>query len=240
MKVARNLGVLLIEFLEFYGKALNYTDVGIAFRNSSAYLFSKRTQGMYLNDRPNSLCILDPQDSSNDVPRGSYAIHVVRQAFGKAFIRISSIIAEYENQMYNYNYEMQQWEDGISRRKPKRPQRPNTVLGSIITINKAVIEHRDYIAEKYVELSREFDSSIFEFDTLTTVPKDVSIPGLRSTSSSGAIIVDSSPTKPEEEVVYIEDESANSTDDERIQNLLRDFQKDNASDDGDITSYYNM
>ena len=57
-----NLGVLLIEFLELYGKHFNYDEVGISLMDGGTY-FSKYTRGWHGDFRKNILCIEDPADS---------------------------------------------------------------------------------------------------------------------------------------------------------------------------------
>ncbi|KAF8338074.1 uncharacterized protein EI90DRAFT_2908898 [Cantharellus anzutake] len=82
-----NLGVLLIEFFETYGKHFNYTDIGISLRNGGLY-FRKRDRGWAAADRKSIgsiLCIEDPRDPLNNVTSGSFAFHRVKQTFAGAF-----------------------------------------------------------------------------------------------------------------------------------------------------------
>jgi non-canonical poly(A) RNA polymerase PAPD5/7 len=60
-----NLGVLLIEFFELYGKQFNYMRTGIRIRDGGSYIpkdeiFKQLNNGY----RANILCIEDPLDSS--------------------------------------------------------------------------------------------------------------------------------------------------------------------------------
>jgi len=58
---SRNLGVLVNEFLEFYGKYFNYQDVGISIVDGGTY-FSKQRRG-WMDARTNMrLSIEDPCD----------------------------------------------------------------------------------------------------------------------------------------------------------------------------------
>jgi non-canonical poly(A) RNA polymerase PAPD5/7 len=98
----RNLGVLVIEFFEFYGYYFNYHEVGISLRDGGTY-FSKVQRG-WMDYKQSLLSIEDPADSSelpesnvmksfpdqwccdiaNDISKGSYNIARVRQTFAGA------------------------------------------------------------------------------------------------------------------------------------------------------------
>ena len=60
---AKNLGVLMLEFFELYGKYFNYSNTGISLRHGGSY-FSKRARGWNDYNRPYLLCIEDPGDIS--------------------------------------------------------------------------------------------------------------------------------------------------------------------------------
>ena len=59
----RNLGVLLIEFFELYGKYFNFMETGISVRYGG-YYFNKRERGWQNPRRPHLLSIEDPVDTS--------------------------------------------------------------------------------------------------------------------------------------------------------------------------------
>lgn len=56
-----NLGILLIEFFELYGRDFNYAKTGIRVRNEGAYLSKEDVlKAMGTGNRPSMLCIEDP------------------------------------------------------------------------------------------------------------------------------------------------------------------------------------
>lgn len=57
----KNLGILLIEFFELYGKSFNYREVGIGLEFDQCYYF-ERDPYQY-TPRPGVISLLDPQDS---------------------------------------------------------------------------------------------------------------------------------------------------------------------------------
>jgi non-canonical poly(A) RNA polymerase PAPD5/7 len=61
-----NLGVLLMEFFELYGKRFNYDIVGIDIRHSGEYFLKhKRTFEQYGRENAyDRLCVQDPEDES--------------------------------------------------------------------------------------------------------------------------------------------------------------------------------
>lgn len=56
-----NLGVLLIEFFELYGRHFNYLKTGIRIKNGGAYIPKEEIMKSMTNGyRPSMLCIEDP------------------------------------------------------------------------------------------------------------------------------------------------------------------------------------
>ncbi|KDN45077.1 hypothetical protein K437DRAFT_274333 [Tilletiaria anomala UBC 951] len=84
-----NLGVLLLEFLELYGKNFGYDNVAITVREDGGY-FSKPRNGWKDERKPFLLSIEDPLDSTNDISKGSWNILEVRQLFASTFDILTS------------------------------------------------------------------------------------------------------------------------------------------------------
>ncbi|CAL8469529.1 g9070 [Coccomyxa elongata] len=91
-----NLGVLLMDFLRLYGRALNAIDVGVSCRKGGCY-FAKRSRGMLQPERPYMLAVEDPKDPSNDLGKGSYNIQKVRSAFDFAYQQLTAAADEGES-----------------------------------------------------------------------------------------------------------------------------------------------
>jgi non-canonical poly(A) RNA polymerase PAPD5/7 len=79
----QNLGSLLLEFFELYGRDLNPTITGISVRRHGSY-FPKRSRNWFNPARPNLLAIENPDDDKLDVGKNSYNYHRVRRAFDHA------------------------------------------------------------------------------------------------------------------------------------------------------------
>lgn len=73
------LGTLLIDFFMHYGRLLNTQTVGVSCLRGGGF-FLKRFRGLDQPDRPYLLCIEDPQDTSNDLGKNSFA-----------FVRVSHV-----------------------------------------------------------------------------------------------------------------------------------------------------
>lgn len=58
-----NVGLLFVEFLEYYGKHFNYDEAGITLRGRGGY-FNKHNKGWYRPNQPYLLSIEDPNDPS--------------------------------------------------------------------------------------------------------------------------------------------------------------------------------
>lgn len=77
-----NLGVLLIEFFELYGRKFNYMQTGIQVKDGGRYINKEEMQkDMIDGHRPSLLCIEDPLLPSNDIGRSSYGVLQVRYLF---------------------------------------------------------------------------------------------------------------------------------------------------------------
>ncbi|GAA5961733.1 hypothetical protein JCM21900_000843 [Sporobolomyces salmonicolor] len=88
---ARNVGLLFLEFLEYYGKHFNFDEAGITLRGRGGY-FNKHDKGWYRPAQPYLLSIEDPNDPQNDVSGGSHNILRVRQTFAGGFDTLSATI----------------------------------------------------------------------------------------------------------------------------------------------------
>ncbi|KAF9374391.1 hypothetical protein CPC16_001331 [Podila verticillata] len=79
-----NLGVLIIEFFELYGKCYNYSVVGLKVRDGGSY-FAKPVN--YTGGRGGDIMLtsIDPNDSTNNTARGSFQMRKVRELFVGAY-----------------------------------------------------------------------------------------------------------------------------------------------------------
>eukprot|EP01126_Amoeba_proteus_P023116 TRINITY_DN2326_c0_g1_i6.p1 TRINITY_DN2326_c0_g1~~TRINITY_DN2326_c0_g1_i6.p1 ORF type:complete len:278 (-),score=55.03 TRINITY_DN2326_c0_g1_i6:121-954(-) len=75
-----NLGILLRDFLKFFGRDFNYCTTGISVRKGGCY-FSKVDRGWFDANRMYLLAIEDPNDTENDVGKNSFQIRLVRRCF---------------------------------------------------------------------------------------------------------------------------------------------------------------
>eukprot|EP00271_Cylindrocystis_brebissonii_P018746 TRINITY_DN5444_c0_g2_i1.p1 TRINITY_DN5444_c0_g2~~TRINITY_DN5444_c0_g2_i1.p1 ORF type:complete len:744 (-),score=129.75 TRINITY_DN5444_c0_g2_i1:1014-3245(-) len=89
-----NLGILLIDFLDLFGRTLNIHEVGISCRAGGSF-YSKRKHSPPLIDdmKPYLLSVEDPQSVTNDLGKGSYAFLKVRQAFLRAHRLLTHVSA---------------------------------------------------------------------------------------------------------------------------------------------------
>ncbi|KAJ7286498.1 hypothetical protein C8J57DRAFT_665057 [Mycena rebaudengoi] len=93
----RNLGVLLVEFFELYGRRFHYEEVGISLREGGSY-FGKRQRGWGRGEqwggarKGGLLSIEDPGDPSNDISAGSYNFQNVRKNLAGAHEILTSTI----------------------------------------------------------------------------------------------------------------------------------------------------
>eukprot|EP00048_Salpingoeca_helianthica_P021044 m.10030 g.10030 ORF g.10030 m.10030 type:complete len:371 (+) comp5524_c0_seq1:15-1127(+) len=121
-----NLGVLLLEYLELYGKNFNYVNVGISVRDGGSY-FSKVDREWDVEGRPHLLSIENPNSPTDDVSRNSFAILQVKQVFEHAYHTLVPLFA--------------------LRGGPVRP--PKTQLGLILCVRPEVVEYRAWVEQNW-------------------------------------------------------------------------------------------
>ncbi|KAK2830123.1 hypothetical protein Q5P01_018054 [Channa striata] len=125
-----NLGVLLIEFFELYGRHFNYLKTGIRIKNGGAYIAKEEIMKAMTNGyRPSMLCIEDPLLPGNDVGRGSYGAMHVKQVFDYAYTVLSHAVSP------------------LARSYPNKDS--ESTLGRIIRLTQEVIDYREWIIKKW-------------------------------------------------------------------------------------------
>ncbi|GFS27109.1 PAP-associated domain-containing protein 5 [Elysia marginata] len=126
-----NLGVMLIEFFELYGRNFNYLKTAIRIKNGGAYLpkeeVSKEMENGY---RPSMLCIEDPLKAGNDIGRSSYGAMSVKNAFEYAYLVLNPAVAPH---MFQANGENE------------------SILGRIIRVTDEVVDYRKWVKDKFLK-----------------------------------------------------------------------------------------
>ncbi|KAM9738212.1 terminal nucleotidyltransferase 4A [Menidia menidia] len=125
-----NLGMLLIEFFELYGRHFNYLKTAVRIRDGGSYVSKDEIMKTMTNGyRPSMLCIEDPLLPGNDVGRGSYGAMHVKQVFDYAYTVLSHAVSPLARSYPN--------KDGES------------TLGRIIRLTQEVIDYRKWIIKKW-------------------------------------------------------------------------------------------
>ncbi|CAL5341950.1 hypothetical protein CsSME_00026433 [Camellia sinensis var. sinensis] len=84
-----NLGILLVNFFDIYGRKLNTSDIGVSC-NGEGTFFLKSSRGFTVKGRPFLLSIEDPQAPENDIGKNSFSYFQVRSAFAMAFSTLTN------------------------------------------------------------------------------------------------------------------------------------------------------
>ncbi|XP_051721280.1 terminal nucleotidyltransferase 4A-like isoform X2 [Ctenopharyngodon idella] len=125
-----NLGILLIEFFELYGRHFNYLKTGIRVKDGGAYLAKEEIMKVMENRyRPSMLCIEDPNLPGNDVGRSSYGAMQVKEVFNYAYLVLSHAVSP------------------LSRSYPNRNM--ESTLGRVIKVTQEVISYREWIIQQW-------------------------------------------------------------------------------------------
>lgn len=165
---SKNIGLLFVELLEYYGKHFNFDEAGISIRGRGGY-FNKHNKGWFRPNQPYLLSIEDPNDPSNDVSGGSHNIIRVRQTIAGGFDSITATLLHRtscfeEKRTRGSSAQVEamvgdalpnaDWE---GRRNPLK----QSILGSIIGMTASAIEAREENIKLYNDgiLQRLLDES---------------------------------------------------------------------------------
>ncbi|XP_017284193.1 terminal nucleotidyltransferase 4B [Kryptolebias marmoratus] len=125
-----NIGVLLIEFFELYGRNFNYLKTGIRIKDGGCYVAKDEVQKNMMDGyRPSMLYIEDPLQPDNDVGRSSYGAMQVKQAFDYAYVVLSHAVSHVAKYYPNNENE--------------------SILGRIIRVTQEVDEYREWIRKNW-------------------------------------------------------------------------------------------
>ncbi len=117
-----NLGVLLIEFFELYGRNFNYMKTGITVVDGGSY-FAKEEKVASSTAKNSLLYIVDPSNIPENAAGGCFGLWQVKQAFDQAFCQLHSVVLSRETPV------------------PKR----ESLLSSIISVSKEVDDYRRWV-----------------------------------------------------------------------------------------------
>ncbi|KAI9466112.1 hypothetical protein BJY52DRAFT_1112603 [Lactarius psammicola] len=178
---ARNLGVLVMEFFEFYGYYFNYHEVGISLRDGGTY-FSKVQRG-WVDYKQSLLSIEDPADPTNDISKGSYNIARVRQTFAGAH-GIMTAAAYMKASILNSRRSGR----SVTLRGYTEPT-DLSILSSVIGVTQETINRRRVVQEAY---EKRVLHRLVGVPPMATVAQDVSrLNGASRSNGSGASAVQS-------------------------------------------------
>lgn len=136
-----NLGVLLIDFFELYGKNFGYDDVGISLADGKpSYIPKHEWRDLQPGRSPFTLAIQDPGDSSNNISRGSFNLRDIKKSFAGAFDLLTNRCFELDFATFKDRVGKSILGDVIKYRGKPRDFNDERSL----VINKAIVENEKY------------------------------------------------------------------------------------------------
>ena len=235
----KNVGLLLIEFFELYGKWFNNDSLSIHLMDPEGARYSYRRQ----EGRPTPLSVIDPQDPSkffifvsyffqgNNISGGSFNYTQVKGSFMRAFTMLTSMLGS-----------------GFERKFPSTKiqsgqREMTTLLGSILTVSKGVLDQREYIERVYEAfLEKHVGLTTHSLDDSSISEEEGRVVGKRKRNQfrDDSSNLDSDPLE-KQEVLYV---AGASSDDEASEYHVEDESGGNSTEDeeqsGDITAFYAM
>lgn len=118
-----NLGVLLIEFFELYGRNFNYMKTAISVLDHGSYIPKEDLMNSAGAGKNSLLYVVDPSNPSENAAGGCFGLWQVKQSFDYAFCRLHSAVLTRDNPI------------------PKR----ESLLSDIIKVSKEVEEYRNWV-----------------------------------------------------------------------------------------------
>lgn len=140
-----NLGVLLIEFFELYGKNFGYDDVAIGVKDGAPFYMAKRSWKSLQQTRGSfNLAIQDPGDEDNNISRGSFNLRDIKKAFAGAFDLLTNRCFELNTMSFKERFGKSILGNAIKYRGKKRDFNDDRGLVQ----NKAIVENETYHKKK--------------------------------------------------------------------------------------------
>ncbi|PVV00260.1 hypothetical protein BB560_005363 [Smittium megazygosporum] len=170
-----NIGVLLCEFFELYGKKFNYDKVGIVIRKGGRYIrkpINYNRTGRFNSGQTERLYIEDPNDPTNDITQGTFALFRIRQYFSGAFDMLTNSMFKY-NQVLKFGKPLSEKisdnKESVDQKLPKKKRvmldrnstnvqnndtsynkdLPVSFLSCVISVNKQLVSRRRRLAELF-------------------------------------------------------------------------------------------
>lgn len=136
-----NIGVLLIDFFELYGKNFGYDDVAISVLDGVPnYLPKDSWKEIHPIRNPFSLAIQDPGDATNNISRGSFNIRDIKKAFAGAFDLLTNRCFEVDELTFKNRHGISILGNVIKYRGKQRDFKDERKL----VVNKAIIENEEF------------------------------------------------------------------------------------------------
>ncbi|GAA5809060.1 hypothetical protein MFLAVUS_002463 [Mucor flavus] len=151
----QNLGVLILDFFQFYGINFSLDTVGICVNGAGSYYDKSHITS---RDGRSVFSIQDPQDRNNDIGMKSYNSTNVVRSFKYAYLAMTrkAFLLEQELKRNNYMHL-----DPSTLENPKKA----SILGSFLHISSEFIKQRELMNNVYNEKrwSDQDAASTFEF-----------------------------------------------------------------------------
>jgi non-canonical poly(A) RNA polymerase PAPD5/7 len=101
------LGTLLLDFLALYGIYFNYQTVGIDVRRGGLYFPLAKYRNFPGENKQQpailKLSIVDPNDSSNNITKGTSNLIAIRHCFQHAFQALTASDSQFDDEMYEHS-----------------------------------------------------------------------------------------------------------------------------------------
>ena len=129
-----NLGVLLMEFCELYGRHFNYSRVAIWKREGGRYEARQESRRWHSTTRPGTVVVENPLAPGTDVTGGSYNMPMVRRALEHAYYVLTTAFVMRSSHQSHF----------CSKHHP-------VLLGRVVTVSPEIASYRRWVAATWGE-----------------------------------------------------------------------------------------
>jgi len=144
-----NIGVLLLEFFELYGRHFNYHNTCIRVKNGGRYIHKDEFRRQMENNSSPSpqLSIEDPLTPGNDLGRGSYAVLQVKQSFEYAYRTLTSAIFQLHINHYKFH--------------------PVSILSLVVSVSERILLDRRESANRWRRCRKRKETALAASDNVS-------------------------------------------------------------------------
>lgn len=149
-----NIGILLLEFFELYGRLLNTRDVALSFNSRGMPMYvDKNRLELLKRPRQTGICIIDPMNSKNDICGGTFAWGVIKREFKRAFMLICAVLGKLHENTLRTRFDPSREGNPPRGLNDDSAIKASTILGMILDLDEYDVARRKEVKDLWPNLA---------------------------------------------------------------------------------------